>query len=188
MTLAEALTATIFVSWVSAMSYSFTRAALHNARAQEARRELEQAHVLAADILMRELRQAGFSAAGELLSGVRSASARHIEVAADLNGDGDVDDANERVSYRYDADKRCIMRATGGGSPQPFLRNVPEDGFRLQYADRDGQWLGTGGAVDAESRARIASIMIHLEVAGVPPDRSSLRPAQVELNVSLRNR
>lgn len=188
MTLVEALTATLFVCWVSAMSYSFTRAALFHARAQETRRQMEQAHVLTIDVLSREVRQAGFSAAGESLAGLRSASAQHVEVVADLNGDGDVDDSNERISYLYDGSKRSVMRATGGGSPQPFLRNVPDGGFHLEFADRQGISLGTDGALDAEARSRVASIALDLKVAASLPERLTSRPTQLRMSVGLRNR
>ena len=90
----ELLASILLLSILSAMSYSFARAALLSARAQEAQTEVQEVAVLGIDILSRELRMAGFSAAGQPLVGVRHAEAERVEVVMDLNGDGDTADSN----------------------------------------------------------------------------------------------
>src|SRR5262245_17931318 len=117
--LAELLTSMLLLSTVSAISYSFARAAFVNARAQEAKSEAEEVAFATLDMLARDVRLAGFSAAAAPFQGLRVAAAERIEVACDLNGDGDVADSNELLAYSYDGSGRRLMRATGGTSPQP---------------------------------------------------------------------
>jgi hypothetical protein len=186
----EMLTSMVFIAWLSAMSYAFTRTALVNARAQETRRGMEQAAVLAVDVLLRELRMAGFSAAGEVLPAVQAATPERVEVAADFNGDGDIDDANERIMYAYDGSKRSVMRATGGGSPQPFVPDVPPGGFFLRYSTKDGSALPTDAdGLDANERAMIAAVGLRLQIdAPASAFKGNGRPVALDGTVALRNR
>jgi len=131
--LVELLVSTLFLSILMAISYSFARAALMSARVQEVKSEAQEITVMATDVLVRELRMAGFSAAGQPLTAVLAAAPDRVDVATDLNGDGDTDDSNERVEYCYDAAKSQVMRATGGGSPQPLVPNVPLDGLHFRF-------------------------------------------------------
>ena len=76
----------------------------------------------------------------------RLATGRRL--ASDLNGDGDTDDSNERVEYRFDAARRALMRVLGGASPQPMLMDV--DSLDLTYLDANGVAVPlSGGAVAA---------------------------------------
>lgn len=188
MTIAEALTSTVFVAWLSAMSYSFTRSAFINAGLQQARRETEQAEVLAVDMMLRELRLASFSGSGVALSGVRVAAADRVEVLADLNGDGDTDDTSERIAYSYDASKRAVMRATGGASPQPFVRGLVAGGFSLRYLDRNGVEISPA-AMTLEKRALIGAVSVRLEIElpAIAPVAGASRPGIVTALVALRN-
>ena len=75
-------------------------------------------------------------------------------MARDLNGDGDVDDANERVTYQYAADRRCLLRAQGDAPPQPLLDDLDDDGLRLHLSRRRRRAAAGGGELDADQRAR----------------------------------
>lgn len=188
--LAELLTGTLFLSILMAMSYSFARAALMSAQVQEAKSEAQEATVMAVDVLTRELRMAGFSAAAQPLAGLLAGDAQSVEVASDLNGDGDIDDPNEDIEYRYDAQQGVLMRATGGVSPQPFVRNVPRDGFHLSFIDASGAEIAPGaGGLSPVDRRRVHRIDVRLLVELLNPDPRATRPltSSVSCSVALRN-
>jgi hypothetical protein len=144
--------------------------------------------VLALDMLVREVRRAGFSAAAAPLTGVRSAAAARIEVACDLNGDGDVADSNELIAYSYDPQTHQLMRATGGASPQPLVRNVVA--LHFAFFDADGiELVPSGEGLPAEHRRRIRRIDVQLSAELPNPDPLAGRPlaSTVATSVQLRN-
>jgi hypothetical protein len=185
--LVELLTSILFVSILMAMSYTFARAALMTTRVQEAKSEAQVATVMALDVMTRELRLAGFSATARPLVAIPAAGPEQIAVAADFNGDGNSDDSNELIAYTYDAAKQQLMRATGG-SPQPFVRNVPPGGARFCFFDAAGDELPAGTLTSADRR-RIHRIDIALDVELPNPDPLSGTPlvSRVSSSVSLRN-
>lgn len=186
--LAELLTSMLFLSIVSAMSYSFARAALMSAQLQEAKGEAQEVALSALDLLVRDVRMAGFSAAAVPLVGLRAAGPEHLEVASDLNGDGDVADTNELMAYSYEADTHQLMRATGGGSPQPLARNV--SGVRFGFFDGSGaEIVPPAGGLSAEECGRVGRVDVHLSVELPNPDPLSSRPltSTVTTSVQLRN-
>lgn len=188
--LVELLTSTLLLGILMAMSYGFARAALMSARVQEVKSEAQEVTVMAVDVLARELRTAGFSAAAQPLAAVRAADAEHVEVAADLNGDGDTDDSNEVVGYSYDATKSQLMRATGGGSPQPLVRNVPRGGLHFVFYDASGAEIAPGsGSVTPADYARIhrVDVLAHVELANPDPSATVPLTSTVSASICLRN-
>jgi hypothetical protein len=94
---------------------------------------------------------------------LRAAASDRVSLASDLNGDGDTDDSNERVEYRFDATKRALMRVLGGGSPQPMLMDV--DSLEFTYLDATGVAVPVSGdAVAAADLARIQRVDVQLTV------------------------
>jgi len=173
-----------------AMSYSFARAALMSARVLEIKSEAQEVVVMALDVMTRELRMAGFSAAAQPLGAIRAADREYVEIATDLNGDGDSDDPNELLAYSYDEQKRELMRATGGGSPQPLARNVPPNGLLFSYFDAAGSEIPVAsGGMTAEARQRIHRIDVLLRAELANPDPSATQPltSTVSISVCLRN-
>ena len=188
--LIEVLTSTLFLAILMAMSYSFARAALISARVHEVKSEAQELAVMTLDVVTRELRMAGFSAAGRPLTAVTIAAAERVEVASDFNGDGDTADANETIAYSYNARDREIMRATSGGSPQPLARNVPPQGLRFRYLDRDGHDLvpGSGGLSPTERRqVRRIDVLFHVELYNPNPHAATPLSATASTSVCLRN-
>jgi len=170
------------------MTVTFVRGALVQARWQQARREALQTAQVGIDVLAREIRMAGFSGTGQPLPRIAAASDDAIEVIADLNADGDVNDAHERILYRFDASRRAIMRGSGGGSPQPFVRNVAGNGFRLHYADAEGQPILPGaGGLPAALRARVASVEVRLQVNVESGNRGQAVSVPASALIALRN-
>ena len=188
--LVEVLVSTFFVSVLMAISYGFARAALMATRVQAAKSDAQETTVMALDVLARELRMAGFSAAGASLQGLRVAASDHIDVAMDLTGDGDTDDSNERIAYSYDPAARQLRRATGGASPQPFISNVTPLGFQLSYFDAAGAEIAAGATGMApEQLLRVHRIDVALQVQYPNPDPNSAAPLRsaVSTSVCLRN-
>jgi len=188
--LVELMTSTLFVSIIMAMSYTFARSAFSAVHVQEARSDVQEASVMALDIMAREIRLAGFSAAGGPITGIRSAAVDHIEVGCDLNGDGDVADASEIIAYAYNPTKQQITRATGAGAPQPFVRNVPAGGLRFAYFDAAGAIIAvpTNGLSASDcKRIRRVDLEVHVRIAAGPAAGGASIDDTIGTSVCLRN-
>lgn len=189
-TLVELLVSTVFVSILMAISYSFARAALMTSRVQAVKSDAQEATVMALDVMARELRMAGFSAAGASLPPLRAAAPDRVEVVSDLNGDGDTADSNERIAYSYDDTTHQLRRATGGASPQPFVRNVAPMGFHLSYFDAAGVEIpaGAAGMTSAQlQHVHRIDVALALEFANPDPKRAAPLRSAVSSSVCLRN-
>ena len=166
--LPEALVSTFFAVLFAAMMQQFNRSVLRAVRGQEELGGAQQAARVVTEIMTHELRLAGFSGAGQPLARLRVASPQVIEIQADLNGDGDIDDSNEIIGYRYDETREALMRSTGSAAPQPLIDHVPAEDFTLRYRDDAGVEL-TGDLSPAQ-RDRVRLVEINLGVTYVSPD------------------
>jgi hypothetical protein len=180
---------TMFLAILMAISYSFARAAFLSVRAQDAKSDAQEVMLIAVDLLTRELRLAGFSAAGQPLEAVRIAACERVEVAADFDGDGATDGPNELIAYSYNEEKRQLVRATGGASPQPLVRNVPPGGLRFAFFDAAGSEILANGTLALEQRRRIHRIDVVLQVESPNADAASGEPLvlAVSTSICLRN-
>jgi hypothetical protein len=187
--LAEVLVSTVFVSILMAISYTFARATLMTTRVQAAKSDAQEATVMALDVMARELRMAGFSAGGASLQALRAAGTDSVEIAMDLNGDGDTDDSNEHIAYSYDSAGRQLRRATGGASPQPFIGNVAPMGFQLSYFDAAGADIPVGSSMTPQQLLLVHRIDMSLEVQVPNPDPNVAAPLRsaISASVYLRN-
>jgi hypothetical protein len=144
--------------------HQLARAMLRGTRVLEIAGEAQQSARIGAHLIVRELRGAGFAPAAPLRPALRVAAGDRVSMASDLNGDGDTDDANERVEYRFDAERRALMRAVGGASPQPMLMDV--ESLHFTYVDADGAPLPlAGGGMGAPDLERIRRVDLELVVA-----------------------
>lgn len=94
--------------------------------------EMTQIARAAMDMIGREVRMAGYynpanpmqrdSYANSRFVGI-PANISRLEILADLTGDGDTDDENEKIIYTFDSTNKMIRRNTGGGA-QPFAENI----------------------------------------------------------------
>ena len=124
-----------------------------------------QQNIRAAMFLMeREIRMAGYSPSMGAAAGILVAGQGVIQIAMDLDNDGNVTDLNETISFGFstsnDADRdgkvgggagsvASLARAdaTGGGF-QPMADNVEAVAFAYAYdSDQDGQLETSGGNV-----------------------------------------
>ena len=94
------------------------------------------------DMMIREIRMAGYDP-----SGVNSdtntdndfvgvvVDATRLEIRADLDGNGAIGGSNENIVYVFDSANNQITRNTSGGD-QPFVENVKD--FKFDYLDENG--------------------------------------------------
>jgi len=94
--------------------------------------------------------------------------------------DGCPDDPSELITYTYDSAGQGIKRATSGGAPQPFISDVPADGFLLRYFDRDGNELAP--ALSSPQRAGVHSIVVTVRTSQPHPDPRVTDPISSELS------
>jgi Tfp pilus assembly protein PilW len=187
--LVEVLVALVFVVLLGAMSHAWMRAILFSARVQEVAVKAHEAAIMAADVFVREVRMAGFSAGAEV-EAVGGADATFVRVAADFNGDGDVADAHETIAYAYDAAKHRLTRATGGGRPQPFVSDVAEAGVVFSFFDAAARQLVPAAAeLGSGDRSRVRRIDLALEIEASIPGQPQLAPVHARISTSafLRN-
>ena len=164
--LVELLVGIAFLSLFGLAVHQCCRALLLGARVFEAASEAQEAARLGVQLIVADAREAGFSPRGPLADGIQRAGPNVLAIARDLDGDGDLNDANERVSYQYAADRHAILRQQGDAPPQPLLGDLDDDGLVFGYLGSDGSPLpASAGELDAEQRARIRRIAIELRIA-----------------------
>lgn len=186
-TLLELLVGLAFAGLFGVMLHQFSRSMLHGTGVLEAASEAEESVRVALHVMTRDLRDAGYGVDGSLGNGIRSARPDGVDVVADRNGDGDTQDANERVGYSTDVATHTLRRSTGLAPPQPFLSNLTARGASFRYYDRIGTLL-TIDPPDGPDCARIRRIEITLETELGNPDPAAkpIRVAQSSA-IALRN-
>ena len=159
--------------------------------AEEVRISVRENSRLALDFITRELRQDGARpvSTGRCSSFQRLtvAEAQHVTMQYDFRGDrsglppdGCPDDPSERVVYVYREDTQTILRATGRrGRPQPFINDVPPDGFLLRYFDRHRSQLTP--PLNASERAAVHAIEVTVRTSRPHPNPRSVKPISTQL-------
>jgi type II secretory pathway component PulJ len=179
--LVELLVGMVFLSLFALAVHQFCTALVRGVRVLEVASEAQEAARLGVQLIVADLREAGFSPAGPLGDGVRRAGRDVVAIARDLNGDGDVDDANEQVRYQYAPDRHTLLRAQGDAAPQPLLEELDDDGLVFTYLAADGAPLSSGGGeLDAGQRARIRRVAVRLALALRHPDPAYRQPLRAE--------
>src|SRR6266446_8223224 len=88
----------------------------------------------AMEMVTREIRMAGYNPAGTNFDGI-TYDPTHVQIRADLNGDGDTADAHETIVYAYNPATQQLMRETDGSS-QPIADHI--QAFTFDYVDGAG--------------------------------------------------
>lgn len=85
-------------------------------------------------MMTRELVMAGYDPSDAAGAGIVSANANSIRFTIDLNGDGDVSDSNEDVTYALDpTDKQLTRKSTAIDTATPLAENI--QGLSFTYYD-----------------------------------------------------
>lgn len=185
LTLVEVLVALTIAGIFCMALYGFYSLHARVLKAEETRLDIQESGRLAIDFLVRELRFAGARPVrGGPCAGfarLTQAEEQAITLQYDFRGntpgtppDGCPDDPLEVISYTYDPDRQLLRRATGGGAPQPFISDVPADGFLLRYFDRDGNEL-VPPLAEAE-RAGVQSIIVSVQTSRRHPNPRVAEP------------
>ena len=193
-TLLETLVALGVASFFLLALYGFYRFNLQTLSVETARLSVRESSRLALDFLVRELRMAGArpvrDGACDGFERLLLAEAQAISLQYDFRGnrsgmppDGCPDDPSERVRYTYDAQAQMLRRATGRGSAQPFIGNIPADGFLLSYFDRDGAQLLP--PLDPAERAAVFLIDLVIRTARPHPDPQVDEPVTASLGSAI---
>ena len=185
--LIELLVGIAFLSLFGLAVQQFCRTILVGVRVLEAASEAQEAVRLGLQLIVADAREAGFSPSGPLADGIRRAGHDVFALARDLDADGDVDDANERVSYQYVPERHTLLRGQGDAPPQPLLADLDGDGLTFTYLAADGAPLPTGGGeLDAVQRSRIRRVAVRLRIAVHHPYGQPVRAEQTA-TATLRN-
>jgi type IV pilus assembly protein PilW len=109
---------------------------------QEQITEMVQTARAAVDMMSREIRMAGYNPKGGSFQGIPY-HATQLRIRADLRGDGtndppdgDTNDPNEDITYKYYDVTHQIKRKTGKGYFQPFAENI--QAFSILHLDGEG--------------------------------------------------
>lgn len=194
LTLVEVLVAIAIAGLFSTALYGFYRLHASVLKAEETRINVQESSRLAIDFLMRELRLAGARPVrGGPCDGferLTTADERRVAIQYDFRGnspgtppDGCPDDPNERITYTYVSSDQVLKRATGGGAPQPFINDVPPDGFLLRYFNRDGSELTP--PLDEPGRAAVHSMRVTVRASKPYPDPQVTDPIASELSSTI---
>lgn len=170
--------------------YSFYHLHAQTMKVQEVKLDLQEGSRLAIDFLVRELPLAGArpvrGSPCEGFERLTEANSQSLVLQYDYRGssigsppDGCPDDPNERIVYTYESSTNLIKRGTGSGSPQPFIADVPLDGFLLRYFDREGNELGS--ALTAAQREAVNTIVITIRTSKRHPNPRVTEPLSSEL-------
>lgn len=137
----EVLVALSFSSLLLAETTVWTRTALVSLRDRDAHAARERSMWLALELMVLDLRDAGYHANGEAMVGLLAGDARSLQVVADLDGDGTTTGSGERIAYGFDPAARVVRRSTGAAGAQVLSDPLPEHVLEIAYFDALNQEL-----------------------------------------------
>jgi hypothetical protein len=135
---------------------------------------------LAVEALTFDARRAGYDPAAAGIAPLREAFAERVTFAADLDGDGTIDDSSEETTaYLCVLANRRLSRVLGRQS-LPLADGVTRCAFA--YLDADGAIIPVpAGGLDAAGRARVRAISLDLGLRAAPLRAASARSVVVAL-------
>lgn len=151
---------------VAAVTTTFmAQAKFYNA--QEQINEMQQNVRGALDVIMRELKMAGYNPNGGTFDGV-TYSASQLLIQADLDSSGTISNsstANEQITYAYDSANKQITRKKGTGTAEVLADNITA--FAFSYYD------GNGAATTTSANTRQVKVDITARTAKPDPNYTS---------------
>lgn len=172
MTLTELLVALSIVGLLAAATVQYLDQGQRAWAIAAARVESQQSARVAATRLVADVRAAGFGGAG--FDAVALAEPHRIVLQQDLDSDGAIAAAGERVTWRLTG---SVLRRDAGGGAQPIINGVRA--FSLRYFDAAGVPTTTPGEV------RSVALTI---TAGPEHGTASAATMTASTQVRLRNR
>lgn len=151
----------------------------------EERTFAQQTARLVLELMSRDLRRAGFDPRGSGLDPILVAGDHVVQIQADVDGSGIVDDRSEElVAYVFRPNDGTLTRVVGRQS-MPIASGLPPDGCRLAFFDAAGGELADDGVgLDGPRRATIRRVRLQVVVR----DRAEAILVDAATEVALRNR
>lgn len=200
-TLVELLVSMFLTLSVMAAIYSVFRVQTHSVKVQENRLEAQEYARATLDLMVREIRNAGYAPTGATCAGIVIATAQTLQFLLDANADGDCADADEDITYAYVAGTKDITRTANGGTAQS-LTDGNATNLQFTYYPKDctnnfSTPVGGGAAAcpatpggNAGTLAAIQRVSITLTIQSKNPDVEfgAQLNATMTSNADLRNR
>ena len=153
--------------------------------------DMQQSARIGMDMMSREIRMAGYDPTGNAGAGIVVATPTTIQVTLDLNGDGDIYDENENITYAlYDpTGDGCLSlgRKLASGSMDPVADNFASLAF--SYTLADGTITEKPGSKEL-SKIRQVQIVLTSQTAWPDnkyPDNGGYRTFSLQSLITLRN-
>ena len=157
------------------------------------------------DLITRELRMAAYDPTDLAIptttgscpgmnSGIMDARTDLLQFRQDLNGDGDVSDSGETITYDFVEGR--IRRKEGDAEAVVIVDGVPTGGFRFRYYDGSRPPIelapsGSPAALSENQRNCVARVRVvaHAEVepANVSTDQAQTVESAAETRIAIRN-
>lgn len=206
----ELLVSVLLTSIIMLAIYSVYRVQTHSAKVQENRLEAQEYARAVLDMMVREIRNAGYAPTGAACAVVVSADSQSLQFRYDANADGDCGDTDEDITYAFSTTGCAsgygdITRKEGANSAEALTNcNVPTgtSNFSFTYYPQDcsnnfSTPVGSGSSScpaspgsNAGTLAAIQRVGISLTVQSKNPDTQfgGQLSATMTSNADLRNR
>lgn len=196
-TLVELLISILMTSLIVVAIYSIFRVQTHSVKLQESRLEAQEYARSVLDIMIREIRNAGYFPVGACTTtpantnGIITADSQTFQFVYDANAANGCADTDENVTYAFSttgcsAGFGNVTRKEGGNAAQSLTDcNVPTDGFTLTYYAQNSTT-----AMSPIVLANIQRVQVTLTVQSKNPDQQfgGQLNATMTSNADLRNR
>ncbi|MGE3540850.1 MAG: PilW family protein [Candidatus Tectimicrobiota bacterium] len=150
------------------------------AESLDAAREYMQNARLSLEVISREARLSGYNPTGARFDGLL-VTLDVLQIKADLNGDGDTDDADEEIRYTYDSTRQAILRMARHGQ-EVLAEHVRQ--FTVTALDAAAQPT----TESAEIRQLYVQVHTGASTPGVPLSGSEPEPTYIlSTVVKIRN-
>jgi hypothetical protein len=209
MTTMELLAAATITLIVLAVASSFYTTQQRMLLVQSAYAQSQNVTRTFSDLFSREMRMASYDPAGTAIptgpsgpgvtcpsvkQGITEAAATSVRFLLDLNGDGDVADANENVRYYVSGSQ--ILRQDGAGTPLPLVDGVPSGGLVFNYYNNGEPpaelvgYAGTPPQLTSGERDCIAKVRVRLTAQLASPQFADIQPlvSSIDTQIAIRNR
>ncbi len=188
-TLIDALVSMLFLSILATVLHSFALLSIDAVQSRQIADDLDENARIAIDFIGRDIRDAGYGMPDAADGGLLRAERNEIRIGRDLDLDGALASANERVGYEIDEETAQLKRQLGDAPPQPMVDRMVPGESRFRYFDADDLEQTPAELRDAAARGRVRRVEIEMSLINRDPRGLGLRPpARHWATTTLRNR
>jgi Tfp pilus assembly protein PilW len=168
------------LSIVMTAAYSVYQVQLNTVMVQESRQEAQEYARSILHVMVREVRNAGYTPTGASCAGIVAANSQSIQFRSDLNGDGDCSDTEEDITYSYDAGAKEITRVAAGSAAQT-LTDANATALQFSYFPQNctnnfSTPVGGGGALCPSTAGGNAGVLTSIKRISVSITIQSKHP------------